>query len=69
MNMTIDDITREDFEDYERVRRSAKINMSNIELVEMLTILDREQILFTMRNYKELSKKFPINDEEWESIA
>ena len=67
--MTIDDITREDFEDYERVRRSAKINMSNIELVEMLTILDREQILFTMRNYKELSKKFPINDEEWESIA
>ncbi len=67
--MTVDDITREEFEEYERLRRSGKINMSNIEHVEMLTILDREQILLIMRNYKELSKKFPINDEEFEPIA
>ena len=67
--MTVDDITREEFEDYERLRRSGKINMSDITLVEMLTMLYREQIFFIMRNYKELSKKFPINDEEWESIA
>ena len=67
--MTVDDITREEFEDYERLRRSGKINMSDITLVEMLTMLYREQILFIIQNYKELSKKFPINDEEWESIA
>ena len=64
--MTVDDITREEFEEYERVRRSGKINMSDVKLVEMLTILDREQILLIMRNYKELNKKFPINEEEWE---
>ena len=69
MNITVDDITREEFKDYERLRRSGKINMSDITLVEMLTMLYREQIFFIMRNYKELSKKFPINDEEWESIA
>ncbi len=62
--MTVDDITREEFEEYERVRRSGKINMSDIKLVEMLTILYREQILIIMRNYDALSKKFPINDEE-----
>jgi len=50
--MTIDDITREDFEDYERVRRSGKVNTSDIALIEMLTILYREQILLIMRNYK-----------------
>ena len=66
--MTVDNIAREEFEEYERVRRSGKINMHDIESVEMLTILDKEQIILIQRNYKELSKKFPINEEEWEPI-
>ena len=66
--MTVDNIAREEFEEYERVRRSGKINMHDIESVEMLTILDKEQIILIQRNYKELSKKFPINAEEWEPI-
>ena len=69
--MIVDDITREDFEAYERVRRSGVTNMFDVELVEMLTPLDREQILLIMRNYKELSEKFPIKEdsEEWEPFA
>ncbi len=69
--MTVDDITREDFEAYERVRRAGDTNMCDVKLVEMLTLLDREQILVIMRNYKELSKKFPMKEdsEEWDSFA
>ena len=69
--MTVDDITREDFEAYERVRRSSVTNMFDIELVEMLTPLVREQILVIMQNYNELSEKFPIKEdlEEWEPFS
>ena len=66
--MQSDAITKEDFIAYDQVRRSGKINMCDIALVEMMSILDREQIMLIQRNYKELSKKFPINEEEWEPI-
>ena len=68
ITIDIDAVTREDFIAYEQVRRSGKINMCDIELVEMMSILDKEQIICIQRNYKELSKKFPIDEEEWEPI-
>ena len=53
------------------MRLAGEINMCDIKIVEMLTVLDREQILVIIRNFKELSTKSPMKEdsEEWEPFA
>lgn len=52
-------ITREEFEAYEKVRASGKTNMYAISNVEVMSKLDRETIIAVMENYSKLMKKFP----------
>ena len=56
--MTIDDIIIEDFQDYERVRKSSKTNMADIGTVAALTYLSKERVIIIQRNYAELKAFF-----------
>lgn len=51
-------ITKEKFDEYERVRQSGATNMFNIRMVYHLSWLSREDILSIMNNYGELEKRF-----------
>lgn len=57
--MNWEDITEEDFQAYERVRRSGVTNMLMIPTVKRLSGLDRETIICIIEHYGELSKKYP----------
>ena len=60
-------ITREDFEDYERVRLSGRTNMFDINAVVLLSdFLNKEKCFEIMDNYSELKQKFS-KDKEIES--
>lgn len=52
------EITKEEFERYEEVRVSGRTNMFMVSNVEDLSGLDKDKILFIMKNYTELSKKY-----------
>ena len=54
------DISKEDFEDYERVRSSGVTNMFDFTTVISLSNnLTREKCRAIMRNYEELRKEYP----------
>lgn len=56
--ITIDEITKEKFESYEQVRQSGITNMFNVSLVCNLTDLTRNECLYIMHNYEQLSNIF-----------
>ena len=51
-------ITKEQFQSYEEVRESGKTNMFNVKMVEMLSGLEREEIIEIMENYGDLQTKY-----------
>lgn len=53
-NADTGDINKEDFDAYERVRQSGKTNMFAVDVVEMLSGLDRKDIKYVMSNYERL---------------
>ena len=53
------EITKKEFEAYEFVRESGVTNMFDIKIVSTLSYLTREQILYIMKNYDEICKKYP----------
>lgn len=54
------EITKEQFEDYEYVRKSGSTNMFDVKAVEFLSgNLDRLTILEIMKTYSELMKTYP----------
>jgi len=57
-NHLIEDITAEDFADYKEVQESGQVNMFDSRSVEMLSGLDKVQIITIMNNYDELAEKF-----------
>jgi hypothetical protein len=52
------EITKKEFEAYEKVRKSGKTNMFNTGMVGSLSGLDISTIRAIMENYNELDKKF-----------
>lgn len=52
------DITKEDFRRYENVRASGSTNMFHIPNVMNLSGLDKDKILYIMKNYSELRQKY-----------
>lgn len=59
MAITVSEITKEDFEAYEEVRKSGVTNMWAIRTVEELSGLEREQITAIMQNYAKLCELYP----------
>ena len=55
----LDQLTKDDFKAYERVRASGVTNMFDVRMVERLSGLDGDTILGVMKNYDSLVKKFP----------
>mgnify|MGYP001160527562 CR=1 FL=1 len=54
------EITKEEFEDYERVRASGVTNMFDVRtVVELSNCLTRDKCLQIMKEYGELEKKYP----------
>lgn len=54
------EITKEDFEDYERVRSGGLTNMFMIkDVIALSNNLDKDKCLTIMDNYAELMKEFP----------
>jgi hypothetical protein len=51
-------ITKEKFDEYERVRQSGATNMFDVRMVCNLSWLSREEVLSIMNNYGELEEKF-----------
>ena len=47
-------ITKEDFEAYCEVQESGVTNMFNVSVVSQLAGLERDQVVFIMKNYGEL---------------
>ena len=52
------DITKEQFETYERCRESGVTNMWDVKFVEYITGLDRKTIMAIMSNYRDLADKY-----------
>ena len=53
-------ITKEEFEDYEKVRISGITNMNDVsKVVSLSNSLTEEKCSFIMRNYGELMKQYP----------
>jgi len=57
--MKADDITKDDFVSYEKVRLSGVTNMFDVPAVIKLSELSRETIITIMQNYGELDRKYP----------
>ena len=53
------EITKKEFEEYERVRASGVTNMFDVRTVERLSGLSREKIFQIMKEYGNLNKKYP----------
>lgn len=53
------EITKQEFEAYERVRASGVTNMFDVPVVEVFSGLDRDKILEIMKQYGELNEKYP----------
>jgi len=54
-------ITKKDVELYEACRQSGKTNMFDIKMVQFLTGLNREKLIYIMEHYSELLKKYKID--------
>ena len=52
------EITKDDFELYEDVRKTGRINMFNVSKIVELTGLTKEQCFYIMKNYNKLSEEF-----------
>jgi len=52
------EITKEEFEAYERVRSSGVTNMFMVTNVCNLSGLEKEQVMEIMKNYEELAEKY-----------
>ena len=52
------DISKEDFEAYERVRESGVTNMFDVKTVSELSGLGRDTIIKIMKNYGNLVRKY-----------
>jgi len=57
--MNLEEITEDDFQQYEDVRQSGVTNMFMVTTVIQLSGLTKQQILCIMENYSELCKKYP----------
>lgn len=53
-----EEISREDFEKYEKLRKADKVNMLNIEEVKKHIRLTTAKIFHIMENYTEIHKHF-----------
>jgi len=53
------EITKEEFEAYEKVRASGVTNMFAVNVVCELSGLDREKVMEIMKTYQKLMDKFP----------
>ena len=53
------EITKEQFQAYERVRQSGVTNMWDTRRVQRLSRLGKDTILEIMKRYKELMKEYP----------
>ncbi len=53
------DITREEFQAYEKVRARGVTNMFMVEVVEDLSGLEKDTIFEIMRHYSDLNAKYP----------
>lgn len=51
-------ITKKDFREYEGCRQRGNTNMLHISNVRVLTGLSREKILYIIKNYNDLYKKY-----------
>lgn len=51
-------ITKEEFERYEKVRRSGVTNMFNVNKVCLISKLPRFKIIEVMENYEQLNKEY-----------
>jgi len=54
------EITKEQFERYESLRESGDINMCDVKSVCGITELSKDEVLFIMENYEELSNKYLV---------
>jgi len=52
------EITKNQFESYEQCRQDGITNMFMIGNVQALTGLEKDEILYIMANYEDLSKEF-----------
>ena len=57
--MNLEEITEDDFQQYEDVRQSGVTNMFMVTTVMQLSGLTKQQILCIMENYSELCKRYP----------
>lgn len=53
------EITKEDFEAYERVRKSGVTNMFMVNVVCDLSALSREKVMEIIKTYTKLMERFP----------
>jgi len=53
------EITKKEFEAYESVRESGVTNMFAVKIVSGISGLSKKQILYIMKNYDEICKKYP----------
>jgi len=56
-------ITKKEMEAYEYCRQGGITNMFDIRKVEKLTGLDKDKIMYIMKHYSELMKKYNISRE------
>jgi len=63
--METQEISKEDFEAYERVRTSGVTNMFDTRVVSDYSGLEREKIKVIIRDYEELMKKYPGVRKRW----
>lgn len=54
------EISKEDFEKYEMVRKSGVTNMFDIQRVKTYSGLSYDKVKFIMKNYSELRNKFGL---------
>ena len=71
--MKMENITKKDFEAFEKVRISGVTNMFAVNMVSILSGLKKPKILFIMNNYGKLNTKFPdvrnkVTEEECDNI-
>lgn len=51
-------ITKDDFNKYEKVRKSGRTNMFDVRTVQALSGLRREKIIKIMKDYENLDQKY-----------
>ena len=54
------EITEEQFEAYVEVQESGQTNMFDIKMVEILSGLEKEEIMTIMKSYGELKEKYDV---------